>query len=211
MVRKLRVYRNYFKRGLDLVVAIIAIPFWLIVLLVVGLAIKLDDGGPVFYNAPRLGKNGVVFKMFKFRSMKVNAVDLRNEDGSTLSDKNDPRLTKIGRFLRTTSIDETPQLLNIILGDMSIVGPRPDLPEHLALYAGNEHRKLEIRPGVTGYNQANFRNSAIWKDRIQNDIYYIDRLSFRMDFKIIIQTFITVFKMRNVYTNQSSESTGQKL
>ena len=168
-------YRSYFKRLFDLIFAAIALPFWLIILIIIGPIIYFQDRGSIFYNAPRLGKDGKVFKMYKFRSMKMNAPDLRNEDGSTFNAEDDPRLTSIGKFIRKTSLDETPQLLNIIKGDMSIIGPRPDLPEHMNMYEGNEVRKLEIKPGVTGFNQAYFRNTVPWKERIKNDIYYIGR------------------------------------
>lgn len=199
-------YRNFFKRIFDLVLAIIALPFWLIILVVVGPMIYFQDKGSIFYNAPRLGKDGKIFKMYKFRSMKMNAPDLRNEDGSTFNAEDDPRLTKIGKFIRKTSLDETPQLINIIKGDMSIIGPRPDLPEHMELYEGNEARKLEIRPGVTGYNQAYFRNTIPWKERIKNDIYYIDHLSMWMDIKVFFKTAVSVLKREDVFVEQKSEN-----
>lgn len=198
-------YRKFFKRIFDLVLAVIALPFWLIILVVVGSMIYFQDKGSIFYNASRLGKDGKIFKMFKFRSMKMNAPDLRNDDGSTFNAEDDPRLTKIGKFIRKTSLDETPQLLNIIKGDMSIIGPRPDLPEHQELYEGNEERKIEIRPGVTGYNQAYFRNTVPWKERIQNDIYYIDHLSWWLDIKIFFKTAVSVLKREDVFV--SGEST----
>jgi len=200
------VYRNFFKRIFDLVLAIIALPFWLIILVVVGPMIYFQDKGSILYNAPRLGKDGKIFKMYKFRSMKMNAPDLRNEDGSTFNAEDDPRLTKIGKFIRKTSLDETPQLINIIKGDMSIIGPRPDLPEHMELYEGNEARKLEIRPGVTGYNQAYFRNTIPWKERIKNDIYYIDHLSMWMDIKVFFKTAVSVLKREDVFVEQKSEN-----
>lgn len=137
--------------------------------------------------------------MYKFRSMKVNAPDIRNEDGSTFNSEDDPRLTKIGKFIRKTSLDETPQLLNIIKGDMSIIGPRPDLPEHRLLYEGNEERKLEVRPGVSGYNQAYYRNTVPWKERIQHDIYYIDHLSLWLDVKIFFKSAVSVLKREDIY------------
>ena len=199
-------YRNFFKRIFDLILAVMALPFWLIILIVVGPMIYFQDKGSIFYNAPRLGKDGKIFKMYKFRSMKMNAPDLRNEDGSTFNAEDDPRLTKIGKFIRKTSIDETPQLLNIIKGDMSIIGPRPDLPEHMDLYEGNEARKLEIRPGVTGYNQAYFRNTIPWKERIKNDIYYIDHLTMRMDIKVFFKTAVSVLKREDVFVEQKSEN-----
>jgi Sugar transferases involved in lipopolysaccharide synthesis len=198
-------YRNFFKRIFDLVLAIIALPFWLIILIIVGPIIYIQDKGSIFYNAPRLGKDGKIFKMYKFRSMKINAPDLRNEDGSTFNSEDDPRLTKIGKFVRKTSLDETPQLLNIIKGDMSIIGPRPDLPEHKLLYNGNESRKLEIRPGVTGYNQAYYRNTIPWKERIKNDIYYIDHLTVWLDIKVFFKTVVSVLKRDDVYIEKKSD------
>lgn len=192
-------YRNFFKRMFDLVLAIIALPFWLSILIIIGPMIYFQDKGSIFYNAPRLGKDGKTFKMYKFRSMKMNAPDIRNEDGSTFNAEDDPRLTNIGKFIRKTSLDETPQLLNIIKGDMSIIGPRPDLPEHMDLYEGDEVRKLEIRPGVTGYNQAYFRNTVPWKERIKNDIYYIDNLTIWMDIKVFFKTVLTVIKREAVF------------
>lgn len=199
-------YRNFFKRIFDLVLAIIALPLWLIILVVVGPMIYFQDKGSIFYNATRLGKDGKIFKMYKFRSMKMNAPDLRNEDGSTYNAEDDSRLTKIGKFIRKTSLDETPQLINIIKGDMSIIGPRPDLPEHMELYEGNEARKLEIRPGVTGYNQAYFRNTVPWKERIKNDIYYIDHLTMWMDIKVFFKTAVSVLKREDVFVEQKSEN-----
>lgn len=205
-------YKKFFKRAIDLVLSIIALPFWFLILITIGTIIYFQDKGSIFYNAPRLGKDERIFKMYKFRSMKMNAPDIRNEDGSTFNSGDDPRLTKIGKFIRNTSIDETPQLLNIIKGDMSIVGPRPDLPEHRELYVGNEERKLEVRPGVTGYNQAYFRNTVPWKERIQHDIYYIDNLSLYLDIKIFFKTAITVLKHEDIYATgnsvQSSNKTG---
>jgi len=192
-------YKKYFKRIFDLILSLIALPFWFIILIIVGPIIYFQDKGPIFYNAPRLGKDGEIFKMYKFRSMKVNAPDIRNEDGSTFNSEDDPRLTKIGKFIRKTSLDETPQLLNIIKGDMSIIGPRPDLPEHRELYEENEERKLEVRPGVSGYNQAYFRNTVPWKERIQHDIYYIDHLSLWLDIKIFFKTAVSVLKREDIY------------
>lgn len=197
-------YKNIFKRVFDLILGLIALPCWFIILVIIGPIIYFQDKGAIFYNAPRLGKDGKVFKMYKFRSMKLNAPDLRNEDGSTFNSEDDPRLTKIGSFIRKTSLDETPQLLNIIKGDMSIIGPRPDLPEHRELYEGNEERKLEIRPGVTGFNQAYFRNTVPWKERIQNDIYYIDHLSWWHDIKIFFKTAISVLKREDVFVAEKN-------
>jgi undecaprenyl phosphate N,N'-diacetylbacillosamine 1-phosphate transferase len=200
-------YKKYMKRMFDFLLAIIALPFLLIILLIIGPIIYFQDKGSVFYNASRLGKDGEIFKMYKLRSMKSNAPDLRNEDGSTFNAEDDPRLTSIGKFIRKTSLDETPQLLNIIKGDMSIIGPRPDLPEHIKQYEEIELRKLEIRPGVTGYNQAYFRNTVPWKERIKNDIYYIDHLSWWFDIKIFFKTAISVLKREDIYVSPEKNTT----
>jgi len=195
-------YKRFIKRIFDLIFSISALPFLFIIFLILSPIIYFEDKGPVFYNAPRLGKHGKVFKMYKFRSMKVNAPDLRNDDGTTFNSEDDSRLTKIGKLIRKTSIDEAPQLVNVLKGDMSIIGPRPDLPEHRELYEGNEERKLEIRPGVTGYNQAYFRNTVPWKERIYNDIYYIDHLSWWLDMKIFLKTAISVLKGENIFVSK---------
>lgn len=197
-------YRKFVKRLIDIITAILALPLWLLILLIVGPIIYIQDRGPIFYNAGRLGKNGKVFKMYKFRSMKMNAPDIRNADGSTYNAEDDPRLTSIGKFIRKTSIDETPQIINILKGDMSVIGPRPDLPEHMNLYEGEESRKLEIRPGVTGYSQAYFRNTIQWKERIINDIYYIDNLSLWIDIKIFFKTVVSVLKREDVYVSSET-------
>lgn len=199
-------YKYFFKRLFDLILAITLLPCWFIILIVIGPMIYFQDKGSIFYIAPRLGKNGKTFKMYKFRSMKMNATDIRNKDGSTFNAEDDPRLTKIGKFIRKTSLDETPQLFNIIKGDMSIIGPRPDLPEHRELYEGDEGRKLEIRPGVTGYNQAYFRNMVPWKERIKNDIYYIDHLSIIIDMKILFKTIESIVLKKGVFVESSSNS-----
>lgn len=195
-------YKNFIKKIIDLIIAIVVLPFWLIILFFISPIIYFQDKGSVFYNAPRLGRDGKIFKMYKFRSMKMNAPDLKNEDGSTFNSEYDERLTKIGKFLRKTSLDETPQILNILKGDMSVIGPRPDLPEHLDLYERNEIRKLETKPGVTGFNQAYFRNTVPWKERIKNDIYYIDNLTFWLDVKIFFKTIITVIKQKDVFVGK---------
>ena len=194
-------YRIFLKRFLDIIFSIVIMPFFLIVLLIIGPIIFLEDKGKIFYNAARLGKNGKVFKMYKFRSMKEKSKDIRNEDGSTYNGEDDPRVTKIGKILRKTSIDELPQIINVLKGDMSFIGPRPDLPEHMKMYKRKQKRKLEVRPGITGYNQAYYRNSVDWKTRIKNDIFYIDNISFWLDIKVLFKTLSTVFKHEGVYIN----------
>lgn len=187
------------KRLLGIVFSLIALPFVLILIVVVGLAIKIEDGGPIFYMASRIGRNGRIFKMFKFRSMKVNAPDIRMEDGSTYNAENDPRVTKVGRFIRKTSIDELPQILNILIGDMAWIGPRPDSADYLDKYTEDELQILSVRPGVTGWNQAINRNSVGTKEKLQNDIYYVKHMSLRLDMKIIWLTIKTVLLSKNVY------------
>ena len=192
-------YRNFFKRLIDIILCLIALPFFLLIFAVIAPLIYFSDRGSVFYNAPRLGKDGRIFKMYKFRSMKMNAPDIRNADGSTFNSENDPRLTKVGRFIRKTSLDEVPQLLNVLKGDMSIVGPRPDLPEHKEMYEGDEFRKLEVRPGITGYSQAYVRNTVPWKERLVRDVWYVDNVSFVLDVKIIVKTATSVLSRKNIY------------
>ncbi|TEB14263.1 Undecaprenyl phosphate N,N'-diacetylbacillosamine 1-phosphate transferase [Pelotomaculum sp. FP] len=194
-------YRHLFKRLFDLILALMALPFWFIILIFIGPCIYFQDKGSIFYNAPRLGKDGKVFKMYKFRSMKMNAPDIRNKDRSTYNAEDDPRLTKIGKFIRKTSIDETPQLLNVIKGDMSIIGPRPDLPEAINHYQGEEKLKISVRPGISGYSQAYFRNSISAVDKFKNDVFYVNNLNFLLDLKIIFITLITSLKRKNIHSN----------
>ena len=160
--------------------------------------IYFDDKGPVFYNAPRLGKNGKPFKMFKFRSMMVNAPDIRNEDGSTYNGDDDPRVTRVGRFMRKTSIDEIPQFLNVLNGTMSFIGPRPDTPDFLHVYESEYPSILKIKPGLTGYNQAYFRNSIDGAEKMKNDNYYAEHLTFWLDVKIVFKTIKTVLFRENI-------------
>ena len=195
-------YVRFFKRVLDIVFGIIACPFLLLFTIVFGAAIWIEDHGPVFYNAPRVGKDAVPFKMFKFRSMKVNAPDLKMPDGSTYNAPDDPRMTKVGAFMRRTSIDEFPQFLNVLLGTMSLIGPRPDLAEETELYEGDEGRKLEVKPGITGYAAAYARNSIPWKERLKLDVYYVDHVSFGFDCRIFFKTIGAVFGQKGVYNTE---------
>lgn len=198
------VYITFFKRLFDFIIALIAFPFVLIVILLVAPFIWLEDRGPVFYNAKRIGRNGKLFPMFKFRSMKVNAPDIRNADGSTYNGDDDPRVTKIGRIMRRTSIDEIPQLINVLLGDMSLIGPRPDPSDDMDVYTERQRTKLAVRPGITGYNQAYFRNSVEQNEKFENDVYYKEHISLLLDVKILFKTIVTVLKRDNVYNDASS-------
>lgn len=192
-------YRHFFKRLIDFVVALIAFPFVLLLCLFVWIAIKLDDGGPLFHMADRIGKGGRIFKMFKFRSMIVDAPDLRMEDGSTFNSADDPRVTRVGKFLRRTSLDEIPQLLNVLVGDMALIGPRPDSAFYLEYYTPEERVILTVRPGITGWNQAINRNSVGTKEKLQADIYYVEHLSFPFDLKVVWLTIKTVLSHKDVY------------
>lgn len=192
-------YKHFFKRIVDILISLLAIPFVLIVILVFSPIIFLTDRGPVFYCGERLGKNGKVFKMIKFRSMYVNSPDIRLEDGSTYNGDDDPRVTKIGKFLRKTSIDEIPQFLNVLFGQMSIIGPRPDTPKGLHRYPEEEKYYLSVKPGITGYSQAYFRNSVDGKTKAVNDMYYAQHISFFFDVKIFFRTIKTVIKKEGTY------------
>ena len=195
------VYQLFVKRILDIFFGLLALPFVLLILLPVSIIIKAEDGGPIFYSSKRLGKNFKEFGMLKFRSMKVNAPDLRNDDGSTFNSKNDPRVTKIGRFLRETSLDEIPQVFNIIVGHMSIIGPRPGDVESKDTYEEDEKDKMLVRPGITGYCQAYFRNAAGVREKRLYDAIYAHTVSFELDVKIFFKTIVTVLKHENIYTN----------
>lgn len=192
-------YKVFVKRLLDIIISILALPLFFILILILAPIIYFSDKGAIFYNSLRLGKDGKVFKMYKFRSMKMNAPDIRNEDGSTFNAENDPRLTKIGKVLRKTSVDEIPQLFNVLIGNMSLIGPRPDLPEHEKLYEPQEKRKLDVKPGITGLNQAYYRNAIPWKERIQHDIEYVEKLTFILDLKIFFKTIFVILKRDNVF------------
>lgn len=193
---------RYVKRLLDVVLSLAGMPFLFILFICIAPVIMIDDKGPVFYNAPRLGYKGKIFKMYKFRSMRVDAPDLRNADGTTFNSEDDPRVTRVGRFLRRTSFDEVPQLLNVLKGDMSLVGPRPDLAD--AAMSSCEVKKLTVRPGITGYSQAYFRNSDSIKQRMNNDLFYVDNISFWLDIRILLKTIVTVFYHSNIYRNEGN-------
>lgn len=192
-------YVKYIKRLLDIILAMVFLPFISVLFVILIPVIYFSDRGTPFYNAKRLGKDGRIFTMYKLRSMKVNAPDLRNEDGSTYNSDDDPRLTKVGKFIRKTSVDELPQIFNVLKGDMSFIGPRPDLPEHYSMYDDYETKKLGARPGISGYSQAYFRNSIEWRDRLRKDIFYVENASFALDVRIFFKTIKMVIKKDGVY------------
>lgn len=194
-------YRNCIKRILDILLSLVALPFAAIAGIPIAIAVKREDGGPVFYRSERYGKDMKKFAMLKFRSMKVNAADIRNADGTTFNSKDDERQTRVGRILRKTSLDELPQFLNVLKGDMSFIGPRPSPMGNEATYSDFVKKKFRVRPGITGYNQALKRNSATLDERYRNDVYYAENLSFPLDVKILLLTFKNVLLRKNIYNS----------
>lgn len=200
-------YCHCLKRVFDFIGALVLLPFVLLEIIILAPFIWLTDRGPVFYNAMRAGKDYKPFKMFKLRSMYVNSQDLKNPDGSTFNSDDDPRVTPIGRIMRKTSLDEFPQFLNILLGHMSFVGPRPKLwhdGNKLEDMDENRQKSYRVKPGVTGYAQAYFRNSITQDEKFKWDAYYADNISFWMDIKIICKTVVSVIARKNVNTVQSN-------
>ena len=198
-------YQIIFKRIVDILLCTMILPFVLLVTFPIAVAIKVEDGGPVFYKSRRLGKGFAEFDMLKFRSMKVNAPDLRNDDGSTYNSPSDSRVTRIGHFLRETSLDELPQFFNVLAGHMSILGPRPGDVESKDTYEEDEKDKLLIRPGISGYTQAYYRNSISVREKRLYDAWYAHNVSPWLDVKILFKTVVTVLKKDNIYTNDSSQ------
>lgn len=199
-------YKHFFKRLFDILIGLVALPFVLLVIIVCAPIIWLTDKGPVFYNATRAGKDYKPFKMFKLRSMYVNSPDLKNPDGSTFNSDNDPRVTPIGKILRKTSLDEFPQFLNVLLGDMSFIGPRPKLwstERKIEEMDENRRKSYSVKPGVTGYAQAYFRNSITNEEKFRWDAYYAENISFGMDAKVILRTIKSVLFRENINTEQS--------
>lgn len=188
----------FIKRTFDILLSLLLIIPVFIIIIISGILIKLEDGGTIFYNTERIGKYGKIFRMYKLRTMKENSPDIRLKDGSTYNSDNDPRLTKFGRIARKTSIDELPQIINVLKGDMSFIGPRPDTPAYLDKYTNDELIILTVRPGITGYNQAINRNSVLTKEKLRNDIHYVKNLSISLDIKILFMTFVTVLFRKNV-------------
>ena len=199
-------YVHFFKRLIDILIGLCALPFVVLVILVFGPIIFFTDKGPVFYNATRAGKDYKPFKMFKLRSMYVNSPDLKNLDGSTYNSDDDPRVTPIGRFLRKTSLDEFPQFLNVLIGDISFIGPRPKLwnaQRKMEDMDGDRKKSFMVKPGITGYAQAYFRNSITQDEKFHWDAYYAENISFLMDVKIIFKTIKSVLFRENINTEQS--------
>mgnify|MGYP002766423084 FL=1 len=187
--------QSLIKRSIDIFGSGIGLIVISPILLIVGLAIKFKLGSPIFFTQDRLGKDGKVFKMIKFRTMS-NKTD---KFGNLLSDEE--RMTSFGKILRSTSIDELPELINVFKGEMSLVGPRPLLVEYKDLYSKEQFRRHEVRPGITGWAQVNGRNSLSWSDRFNLDIEYVDRYNFFMDVKILVMTVGKVIKRDGISQN----------
>lgn len=198
----MNLYKNFFKRMIDIMVSVIALILLSPIFLLLFIVIKMKLGSPVFFSQERPGKNGKIFKMYKFRSM----TDAKDIEGKLLPDSE--RLTEFGRKLRATSLDELPELWNILKGDMSLIGPRPLLKEYLFLYNDFQKKRHDVRPGLTGWAQVNGRNLLIWNDKFLLDVYYVEHISFIFDIKIILLTIKSILKREGI--NSESSDTMEK-
>ncbi|MDR4317711.1 sugar transferase [Niallia circulans] len=196
-----------FKRVFDILCAIIGLLILSVLFFIIGFLIKLEDKrGSVFFKQTRIGKDGKPFEMYKFRSMVSNAEDLKaslmdkNEaTGPVFKIKDDPRVTRVGKFIRKTSIDELPQLINVIKGEMSLVGPRPSLPQEVAAYSSYERQRLKVVPGITCYWQVGGRSNLSFSEWVELDLKYIRERNLFIDFKLIIKTFFVLFGSKDAY------------
>lgn len=198
-------YRDYIKRIIDLIIAVPVLIVAAIPMAIVALAVKLDSPGPVLFKQDRLGKDGKVFKMLKFRSMCVGA---EKTGSGVYSGKGDARVTRVGRIIRATSLDELPQLINVLRGDMSLLGPRPPLTYHpwpLEQYTEKQRHMFDVRPGFSGWAQVNGRKEVEWHHRIELNVWYVQHVRFSLDAKIF---FMTIFK---VLANAGNENSGETL
>lgn len=195
-------YRRFVKRAADIVLALVLLLFLLPVLVIVAICIKVDSKGPAIFKQERLGFHGKMFEIYKFRTMCINA---EHTGSGVYSGKNDSRVTRIGRILRATSIDELPQLINILKGEMSFIGPRPPLTYHpwdISEYTREQLRMFEVRPGITGWAQVNGRKGVLWPKRIELNVWYVDNVSLLLDLKILVMTVVKVLG------NADNENTG---
>lgn len=205
-------YKSFGKRAFDLMFSLLALPFLIPIFLLAVIGILLDDGRPIFFKQQRVGKNGKLFTMWKFRTMYMNhtAFSKNEEDRSSWTNGipdtfvfkdglEDPRITKVGQWLRKTSIDELPQILNVLKGEMSIVGPRPETPSYTCYYSPYQKKRLDVKPGITGWAQVNGRSAINHGQKIELDRYYVTHYNFKMDAKIVQKTVIQVIKRRGAY------------
>ena len=191
-------YERFFKRALDIFCSLMALlVFWLLYV-IVAILVRVKLGSPVLFTQDRPGKDEKIFKLYKFRTM----TDARDENGRLLPD--DVRLTKFGKLLRSTSLDELPEVFNILKGDMSIIGPRPLLVKYLPLYNEEQKRRHEVRPGLSGYAQVNGRNSVSWEEKFRMDVEYVDHVTFVGDVKIILGTVLKAFVKREGINSETA-------
>ena len=195
-------YKNFIKPVIDFVLALVGFLFLSPVFVMVTIGLFFANDGKPFFFQLRPGKDGKIFKIIKFKTM----TDKKDENGNLLPDAD--RLTKIGSFVRKTSLDEIPQLLNVIKGDMSLVGPRPLLPKYLELYNDFQRRRNEVKPGITGWAQVNGRNSISWEKKFEYDVWYVDNVSFLLDIKILIMTVLKVVKSEGI--NEQGQATSEE-
>jgi lipopolysaccharide/colanic/teichoic acid biosynthesis glycosyltransferase len=193
------------KRTIDISVSVTLIILFAPLYVLIALAIRLDSPGRVLFRQRRLGRDGVPFTLYKFRTMVKNAPDLRNADGSTFNSPCDRRVTRLGRLLRSSSLDELPQLFNILAGAMSVVGPRPDQVDQARFYSGDEWRRNLVKPGITGLAQVSGRNAILWAARKQLDLEYVARQSLLLDLEILLRTLPCVLASRGIFVTQISE------
>ena len=202
-IKGIAMYNRVVKRIIDIIIALLVLIVGAIPMLIIALIVKIDSPGPAIFKQDRLGRGGKVFKFFKFRSMRLNA---EHTGSGVYSGKGDPRVTKIGRFLRATSLDELPQFMNVLKGEMSLIGPRPPLTYHpwpIEEYTDEQRRMFDVRPGLTGWAQVNGRKDVEWNRRIELNVWYVDHISFGLDVKIF---FMTIFK---IVTNADNENKGE--
>ena len=185
-------YKNFFKRFLDIVLSLFAIIILSPVYLIISIFVLIFMGWPIFFKQPRPGKNEKIFNMYKFRTM----TNKKDKDGNLLPDEQ--KLNGFGKFLRATSLDELPELFNILTGKMSIIGPRPLLVKYLPYYTKEEHHRHDVRPGLTGWAQANGRNLVNWDERFKYDLEYVNNVSFKMDLKVLLKTIKIVLKSEGI-------------
>lgn len=195
-------YKDIIKPTLDFLLSLFGFIILSPIFVVVTIGLYIANGGKPFFFQLRPGKDGKIFKIIKFKTMN----DKKDSDGNLLPDAD--RLTKIGSFVRKTSLDEIPQLLNVIKGDMSLIGPRPLLPSYLELYNDFQRRRNEVKPGITGWAQVNGRNSISWEKKFEYDVWYVDNISFLLDCKILLLTILKVFKSEGI--NEEGQATSQE-
>ena len=195
----------YFKIAIDFLLALIGLIIVSPLFLIIAILIKLDSKGPVFFLQERLGKDGKIFKIYKFRTMIDGAINM----GSGLrTDEGDPRITKVGNILRKTSLDELPQLINVLKGEMSLIGPRPPVPYHprkYEEYSYEQKKRFTVKPGITGYAQVVLRNSGTWDERIVYDVEYVEKMSLKFDINIFLKTIYSVIKKENIYLSKEAK------